>query len=196
MQQERGGLVDRDPHLLDVVEGQIQPGGDAGNDRAQDVNETGTGRHTDDDGAERLDQGIAYTSRAPEDGGSQVAPWHPDDRWVMTIELEIQTRSEGGWTVVAAGGELDLYTAPTLRDEVLATIERGDDRIAIDLNAVGFIDSTGLGILVACLKRVRERDGRLVLIAPETSPLRRLLSLTGLEQVLPTHTTLGDAVGA
>ena len=57
---------------------------------------------------------------------------------------------------------------------------------------MGFIDSTGLGILVACLKRVRERDGQMVLIAPESSPLRRLLSLTGLEQVLPTYTALGD----
>lgn len=113
-----------------------------------------------------------------------------------TIELEIETRQEGDWTVLATVGELDLYTAPRLRDEVLASVERGDHRIAIDLNGVGFIDSTGLGILVACLKRVRERDGTLVLISPETSPLRRLLSLTGLEQVLPTHAALGDAGGA
>lgn len=113
---------------------------------------------------------------------------------VVIIELEIETRSEDGWTVLAAGGELDLYTAPRLRDELLATVDAGVDRIAIDLNDVGFIDSTGLGILVACLKRVRERDGQMVLIAPESSPLRRLLSLTGLEQVLPTYTALGDVV--
>lgn len=112
----------------------------------------------------------------------------------MTIELEIQTRDEDGWVVLETVGELDLYTAPKLRDEVLSTLERGESRIAIDLNGVGFIDSTGLGILVACLKRVRERDGRMVLIAPEASPLRRLLSLTGLEPVLPTYTALGDAV--
>jgi anti-sigma B factor antagonist len=115
---------------------------------------------------------------------------------VITIELEIETRSEDGWTILVANGELDLYTAPKLRDEVLATVDRGADRIAIDLHDVGFIDSTGLGILVACLKHVRERDGRMVLIAPDTSPLRRLLSLTGLEQVLPTHAALQDAVDA
>jgi anti-sigma B factor antagonist len=118
------------------------------------------------------------------------------DEWVMSIELDIESRTEDGWTVLEARGELDLYTAPKLRDEVLGIIDRGDQRIAIDLNGVGFIDSTGLGILVACLKRVREREGRMVLIAPESSPLRRLLSLTGLEQVLPTYTQLGDAVGA
>jgi anti-sigma B factor antagonist len=126
-------------------------------------------------------------------------PAHPTtlcDERVISIELDIESRTEDGWTVLEARGELDLYTAPKLRDEVLGIIDRGDDRIAIDLNGVGFIDSTGLGILVACLKRVREREGRMVLIAPESSPLRRLLSLTGLEQVLPTHTQLGDAVGA
>ena len=115
---------------------------------------------------------------------------------MTTIELEIETRHDDGWTVLATVGELDLYTAPRLRDEVLATVERGEHRIAIDLNGVGFIDSTGLGILVACLKRVREQGGALVLISPETSPLRRLLSLTGLEQVLPTYAALGDAGGA
>lgn len=111
------------------------------------------------------------------------------------IELQIETRTEDGWTILVTGGELDLYTAPQLRDEVLAKVADGADRIAIDLNGVGFIDSTGLGVLIACLKRVREQDGRLVLIAPEVSPLRRLLALTGLEQVLPTYTALTDVVG-
>ena len=112
----------------------------------------------------------------------------------MIIELEIETHHEDGWTILVVGGELDLYTAPRLRDQVLAAVDGGADHIAIDLVGVGFIDSTGLGILVACLKRVREREGRLVLIASETSPLRRLLSLTGLEQVLPTYSALADVV--
>jgi anti-sigma B factor antagonist len=112
------------------------------------------------------------------------------------IELEIETRQESGWTVLVANGELDLYSAPRLRHEVLAALEGGVTQIALDLHDVGFIDSTGLGILVACLKSVRERDGRLVVIAPETSPLRRLLALTGLEKVLPTHIALPDAADA
>lgn len=115
---------------------------------------------------------------------------------MAAVELEIQSRNEGGWTILVAAGELDLYTAPRLRDEVLATLEGGATQIALDLHDVGFIDSTGLGILVACLKRVRERDGRLVVIAPETSPLRRLLALTGLAEALPTHTTLADVADA
>jgi anti-sigma B factor antagonist len=124
-----------------------------------------------------------------------VRPARSSRRWGI-IELEVESRNEGGWTVLVTVGELDLYTAPRLRDEVLSALDGGADRIALDLNGVGFIDSTGLGVLVACLKRVREGDGRLVLVAPESSPLRRLLSLTGLEQVLPTHTALADAVRA
>jgi anti-sigma B factor antagonist len=115
---------------------------------------------------------------------------------VAAVELEIQSRNEDGWTVLQASGELDLYTAPRLRDEVLATLDGGATQIALDLHDVGFIDSTGLGILVACLKRVRERDGHLVVIAPETSPLRRLLALTGLEEALPTHASLADVAGS
>jgi anti-sigma B factor antagonist len=115
---------------------------------------------------------------------------------VAAVELEIKNRNEDGWTILEAGGELDLYTAPRLRDEVLTTLEGGATQIALDLREVGFIDSTGLGILVACLKRVREREGRLVVIAPETSPLRRLLALTGLEQALPTYTDLADVADA
>jgi anti-sigma B factor antagonist len=118
-----------------------------------------------------------------------------DDREeVSDIDLHIESSTEGEWTVLAIVGELDLYTGPQLRDAVLAATGDGRDHIAIDLNGVTFIDSTGLGILVACLKRVRERDGALALIAPDTSPLIRLLSLTGLQEILPTHPTLAAAI--
>jgi anti-sigma B factor antagonist len=96
--------------------------------------------------------------------------------------------------VLAIKGELDLYTGPQLRDAVLAATGEGRDHVAVDLHEVTFIDSTGLGVLVACLKRVREREGALVLVAPDTSPLIRLLTLTGLQDILPTHPTLADAI--
>jgi anti-sigma B factor antagonist len=116
-------------------------------------------------------------------------------RGFSDIDLHIDTATEGEWTVLGIKGELDLYTGPQLRDAVLAVTGDGRDHIAVDLNDVTFIDSTGLGVLVACLKRVRERDGALVLVAPDTSPLIRLLSLTGLQDILPTHATLADAIG-
>jgi anti-sigma B factor antagonist len=84
--------------------------------------------------------------------------------------------------VVEVAGELDLHTSPSLRDRVLTLIEDGTGFLALDLTNVDFMDSSSLGSLVACLKRVRERDGRLVLVGVNGSP-RKVLGLTGLDRV-------------
>lgn len=63
----------------------------------------------------------------------------------------------------------------------------------MDLDGVGFIDSSGLGVLVACLKHLRERDGSFAVVAGEASSLHKLLALTGLDGFLPTFSTLEAA---
>lgn len=98
------------------------------------------------------------------------------------MELELETATSGAWTVVRVGGELDLHTAPTHRDHVLGLIGEPPVRIALDLSAVDFMDSSSLGMLVTCLKRVRERDGRLFLVGVSGSPLK-VFALTGLDRV-------------
>jgi anti-sigma B factor antagonist len=98
------------------------------------------------------------------------------------VEVIRETRTEGRWTVVEVAGELDLHTSPALRDHVLSLIEGGTGFLALDLSKVEFMDSSSLGALVACLKRLRERDGRLVLIGVTGSP-KKVLGLTGLDRV-------------
>ena len=98
------------------------------------------------------------------------------------MEVVQGTRTQGRWTVVEVAGELDLHTSPALRDQVLGLIEEGTGFLAIDLTKVDFMDSSSLGSLVACLKRLREHDGRLVLIGVTGSP-KKVLGLTGLAQV-------------
>jgi anti-sigma B factor antagonist len=98
------------------------------------------------------------------------------------VDVVQGTRSQGRWTVVEVAGELDLHTSPSLRDRVLTLIEDGTGFLALDLTNVDFMDSSSLGSLVACLKRVRERDGRLVLVGVNGSP-RKVLGLTGLDRV-------------
>src|SRR5262249_41197477 len=96
--------------------------------------------------------------------------------------------------VVAAGGELDLHTAPRLRaqiHEVLA--EPGVPQLVIDLSDATFIDSSALGVLVGALKRVREADGQLDIVLP-TSPLRRIFEITMLDRVLVLHETRAEAL--
>ena len=68
--------------------------------------------------------------------------------------------------------------------------------MVLDLTAVPFMDSSGLGVIVACLKRLREIGGELALVSPPSSPPTKLLSLTGLDHAIPTHATLDQAVAA
>ena len=92
-------------------------------------------------------------------------------------------------------GELDLFTAPRLREAVVDATDAGAEDVVVDLAGVGFIDSSGLGVLVACLKRMRERGGAFAVVAGETSSLHKLLALTGLDGFLPTFNTLEAARG-
>ena len=111
----------------------------------------------------------------------------------ITIDLVIDTHPHGAWQVVAVKGELDLATAPQLRDAILQLSVGGQHRVIADMTEVGFVDSSGLGVLVGSLKHLRELGGELALVAPESSPLSRLLDLTGLDRSMPAHPSV-DAV--
>jgi anti-sigma B factor antagonist len=89
----------------------------------------------------------------------------------------------GVWGVLALEGELDLSTSPDLRG-ALEELAAEHDRIAIDLRAVTFMDSTALGVIVTAMKRARERGGELALVGPTGSP-RKVLSITALDQIVP-----------
>lgn len=98
------------------------------------------------------------------------------------MELGLENRPHAGWTIVEVSGELDLHTSPGLRDHVLQLIDDGGRRVALDLTKVGFMDSSSLGVLITCLKRMREHEGRLVLIGVQSTPMK-VLQLTGLDRV-------------
>lgn len=116
----------------------------------------------------------------------------PVDQGEVRIELVIEGRTVGTWMVLAVAGELDLATAPGLRERVREMAPDGPLRVALDLTGVGFVDSSGLGAIVASLKHVRELGGELVLIAPDASPVAKLLSLTGLEPSIARVQTVDD----
>ena len=85
------------------------------------------------------------------------------------MDLTLDRRTHGRWAVVEVKGELDLYTAPSFRESVLEAGDAEDPKVIVDFRGLGFIDSSGLGAIVACLKHIRERGGDLVLVAPEGS---------------------------
>jgi anti-sigma B factor antagonist len=109
------------------------------------------------------------------------------------LDLSLDRRTHGSWVVVEVAGELDLYTAPSFRETVLEAADGVDPpRVIVDFQRLGFIDSSGLGAIVACLKHLRERGGELTLVAPDGSGLRRLLDLTGLDRVLTLSATVDE----
>lgn len=111
------------------------------------------------------------------------------------MQLTIAQEPHGDWTVLIVRGELDLHSQSVLRAQ-LDGIDPTARQVALDMSEVGFVDSSGLGAIVGALQQLRERGGDLSLIAPDDAPLTRMLSLTGLDQVLtplPDRTALGAA---
>jgi anti-sigma B factor antagonist len=96
--------------------------------------------------------------------------------------LELSVSDEGGETVLAAAGELDVHTAPELRERLSELIGTGSKTILIELSGVTFVDSTALSVLVSALKRLRQADGDLQLSSP-TASVRRVFEITGLTRL-------------
>ncbi|HEX6476067.1 MAG TPA: STAS domain-containing protein [Acidimicrobiales bacterium] len=86
--------------------------------------------------------------------------------------------------VLTVRGEVDLASAPKLAAAMTELMDRGHTNVALDLGSVEFIDSSGLGVLVGSLRRLREDGGDLVLRAASPA-VTRILELTGLDGLLP-----------
>ena len=110
------------------------------------------------------------------------------------MDLTLETRSGDGATVVAVQGEIDVYTAPKLRDKITELVGEGAYHLIIDMEGVEFLDSTGLGVLVGGLKKVRARDGSLELVCNQER-LLKIFRITGLAKVFTIHPSL-DASSA
>jgi len=114
---------------------------------------------------------------------------------VRAIDISVESRTSGGWTVVDVAGEVDVFTAPKLREKIIDLLEGGSDHLVVNLEKVIFMDSTGLGVLVGGLKRVKERNGELALAGAQGT-VQRVLSVTGLNAVFPMHETVEEATSA
>ncbi|HEX2054044.1 MAG TPA: STAS domain-containing protein [Actinomycetota bacterium] len=110
----------------------------------------------------------------------------------VVIELKIEHRTVGDWTVLKLNGEVDVYTCSMLREAVNQAVADGRYLIAVDVQAVDFMDSSGLGVIVGAHKRLRGHDGSLILVSPNKQ-MRRILSLTGLDQILTVRQSVGEA---
>ena len=96
-------------------------------------------------------------------------------------------------TVVHVAGEVDLSTTPTLRSALSEHLDAGRSQLVVDLSDVGFLDSTGLGMLVSMHRRATESGGSLRLSSVQR-PVRRVLQITGLEEVFGVDEPMSDDV--
>jgi anti-sigma B factor antagonist len=95
---------------------------------------------------------------------------------VPELELESHPAADGDTVIVR--GEIDLATAPQLRDLLNELVDGGSTRILLDCRGLDFLDSSGIGVLVAVRKRLGE-DGALTLESPQAH-VRKVLDLTGV----------------
>ena len=109
----------------------------------------------------------------------------------MDLEIVLSRETEG--CVVTLRGEVDVYTAPALRNRLVEAVESECGVIIVDMTGVDFIDSSGLGVLVSALKRVREHDAIMRIVCSKESILK-IFKITGLDRVFPISATLAEAI--
>lgn len=109
------------------------------------------------------------------------------------MDFSVQVGELGSWALVQAHGDIDVATAPRLREQLIELVTDGRSRIILDLDGVDFLDSTGLGVIVGVLKRTRTHGGDLRLVC-NTPRLRKVFELTALDRALPLSASAEEAV--
>jgi anti-anti-sigma factor len=98
-----------------------------------------------------------------------------------------------GYSVVSVAGEIDAGTEKQFRDALTSALARGTVRIVVDLSAVGFMASAGIGVLMGVRRVLADAGGLLVLAAPHRE-VAQVLSMTGVGDVVPVTASVADAV--
>ena len=110
------------------------------------------------------------------------------------MNFDVQTEKVDDSTyVIALGGEVDLYTAPEFKQQLLDVIAKGARDVVIDFTRTTFIDSTALGVLVGGVKRLRAQDGRLALVCSDRN-ITKIFEITGLDRVFTIYPTRDEAL--
>jgi len=110
------------------------------------------------------------------------------------MNFEVQTEKVDDSTyVIALSGEVDLYTAPEFKQQLLDVISNGGKDVVVDFTDTTFIDSTTLGVLVGGVKRLRVQDGRLALVCSDRN-ITKIFEITGLDRVFTIFPTRDEAL--
>jgi anti-sigma B factor antagonist len=108
------------------------------------------------------------------------------------MHLDIDVTERDGYTVLTPQGEIDFATGPELKEAITDALVGGKTHLVVDLLAVEFIESTGLGALIGGRRRARALDGSLSLVCAE-SPVLKVFRVTGLDKVFEIHDSVDEA---
>jgi anti-sigma B factor antagonist len=111
------------------------------------------------------------------------------------VDLKLGHSNKDGIEVVDVEGEIDVYTAPRLRELLIELVNKKNYQLVVNMEKVEFLDSTGLGVLVGGLKRVRAHDGSLDLVCTQERILK-IFRITGLTKVFGIYESVDQAIAA
>jgi anti-sigma B factor antagonist len=110
------------------------------------------------------------------------------------MNFDVNTEQVGNSTyVISLAGEVDLYTAPEFKQQLLDVIAKGSKDVVVDFSDTTFIDSTTLGVLVGGVKRLRAQDGQLSLVCSDRN-ITKIFEITGLDRVFQIYSTRDEAL--
>src|SRR5213079_1860346 len=112
----------------------------------------------------------------------------------MNFDIKTEQLSEDRY-VISLAGEVDLYTAPEFKQQLLEVIAQGGKEVVVDFTNTTFIDSTTLGVLVGGVKRLRTNDGHLTLVCSDRN-ITKIFEITGLDRVFSIYGSREEAVAA
>jgi len=112
----------------------------------------------------------------------------------MNFDIKTEHVSDETY-VISLAGEVDLYTAPEFKQQLLEVIGQGGKEVIVDFSETTFIDSTTLGVLVGGVKRLRSNDGQLSLVCSDRN-ITKIFEITGLDRVFTIYETRDEALSS
>ncbi|HSY15954.1 MAG TPA: STAS domain-containing protein [Jatrophihabitantaceae bacterium] len=111
------------------------------------------------------------------------------------MDLSLSIRTIGERIVLDVAGEVDVYSSPSLQERISSLIDLTNSSLVVNLSAVTFLDSTGIGTLVAGLNRANQFGGTLLLVTDQER-IMKLFRITGLDAVFTIFGTVEEAAHA
>ena len=112
----------------------------------------------------------------------------------MNFDIKTEQLGDGAY-IISLSGEVDLYTAPDFKQQLLQVIGDGAKQVIVDFSETTFIDSTTLGVLVGGVKRLRPNGGQLSLVCSDRN-ITKIFEITGLDRVFTIYPSRDEAVAA